>query len=296
MRKIAYDKPIDINEIGKSTAIKILNDIPGPVYVEEKVDGELHDTITACIEKNKYLLICFFGEKMLTKDVHILTYKIPAKRLVFDIAIFSENLDNPYYLKPEKAALLTFLTGQKFVPIDKKFNSGKEVSIEILEVLLYMNSNFETFINPKLFEKNKETFNKLFNEAYNNREGIVIKVYEKPEKPIFIKYVRDEFEEAKRIFPREKYPYPYFYSENIITPYDYEKFVKYWKNIFKTLGIYEEATKIAEKLGGMKKIYEQYLENYNLEEVEEIFSNLNPEIKNLLDKILNKIFNKIEKL
>ncbi|MEM5820789.1 MAG: hypothetical protein QXP34_00500 [Candidatus Aenigmatarchaeota archaeon] len=290
---IRYRKPIDILEVGLENVEEELSKIPNRIYAEEKIDGKLNDDYqSACADLEKYY-ICFFGEMMKFKDTHILSYKnLPSNRIVFDVAICSE--DKCKYIDPKHSTLLTFITGQIFVPIIHIFNDGKEFSIKKIEEFLYnIDSKFLSTINNKLYTTHKDSFDRLFRKKENMIEGVVIKSYTPDGNIISYKYVNPSFEEAKKLFPREKYPPSKFADENIIKPFFAKQFEEYWKEIFKKVNVEEEAKTLINKIS-LSKIYERYLENYNSERVSEILEedNIKEEVQRFIEKILGlKKFN-----
>lgn len=284
--KISYEKPKDAREFKDLNYLeKILRN--KKIIIEEKIDGTLSDNFNeACIELDSYnKIFCLYGENLDVGDFHMLHYFSPSKRIIFDCAIIGD--EKKIYLSPEMCINLVFNIGGIFVPI---LYYGIYPSLQKILKLLNETSIFPNEVNKNLIEVlNNEEKKVLGNRIINFREGIVIKSYkgsEFCEEVESYKIVNLIFEEFLRKYPREKYKQ--LYLPNIIKPFSYEDFKKYWnENIFNKLGL-----KINEE--EFIRAYENYLQCYNKKSVKEcIESNRDNEkyFERLIKKLSLKLYN-----
>ncbi len=211
-----------------------------PVYIEEKVDGK---NTSFLYPENENIII-------LAEDVaetHTIFYKnLPARFLVFDI------VHNKEFLTPFEKLNECLKLGLIPVPI---IYHGKITDKNVLKDMVKLHvSAFETEINPKI----KEVLIKKYNDKYVEKlmrrdfiEGIVIKFYDKGK--LYAGKVVDPFfeeiiDEAGRY---ENYP-----NENIIKPWDIEKYSQYIQRNYEKVGKYISDDDLEEG-------YEIYISNFD---------------------------------
>ncbi len=222
------------------------------LYLEEKVDGKF----TALkFPYNREMII--FAEDM--KTTRSIFYKdLPSRLLVFDIY-------HPGYgfFEPWKKFKTCIFLGLMPVPL---IYCGRINDKEVLKYIAISHSSaFETEVNPKM-KRALSHFEKIDREKLERKnfiEGIVVKSYEKEKEETKLyagKVVDPFFEKVMDTAGR----YEEYAHENVIKPWDEEKYMNYFQKCSRKLG-----REIPEKI--LEEGYKTYTSNFDYwKEIDEI--------------------------